>query len=58
MARNEYKKITFEDKFARKYFGEHTRKAILKAERKTNNNKMRKYNKKLIEKSLDIYQFI
>ena len=53
MARNEFKKLTEEDKFARKYFGKQTRKAILKAERKNNNNKMRRYNNKLIEKNLE-----
>lgn len=50
--KNEYKKITQEDKFARKYFGSKTKKAIKRDENKKNKKIMRRYNKKLIEKSL------
>lgn len=53
MARNERKKITFEDKFARKYYSDKSSKAIKKQERRMNNRKSREYNKKMIEKGLD-----
>lgn len=49
MARNEHKKLTEEDKFARKYFGKHARLGTIRSERKRNKKKMRKYNKKLIK---------
>lgn len=50
--RNEHKKITSEDKFARKYFGDKTKKAIKKFENRNNNKKMRRHSKKLIKKEL------
>ena len=49
MARNEHKKLTEEDEFARKYFGKHARLGTIRSERKRNKKKMRKYNKKLIK---------
>lgn len=49
MSRNEYKKITSEDKFARKYFCKHVRLGYIKTEKKRNKKKMRQYNKKLVE---------
>lgn len=49
MARNEHKKLTEEDKFARKYFCKHARLGTIRSERKRNKKKMRKYNKKLVK---------
>lgn len=50
--RNEYKKITFEDKFARKFYSDKSSRAIKKQENKRNKKIMRRYNKKLINKEL------
>ena len=52
--RNEYKKITFEDKFARKYYSKRSSNAIRKQENRRNKKLMRKYNKKLIKKELEM----
>lgn len=51
--RNEKKKITWEDKFGRKYYCKHARLGLVRFQKKTNNKTMRRYNKNLIEKSLD-----
>ena len=51
--RNEYKKITFEDKFARKYYSKKSSNAIKKWENRRNKKIMRRYNKKLIKKELE-----
>ena len=53
MAKNEFKKLTFEDKFARKFFSDRRKKAIKKQERILNNKIMRRHNKNLIEKNLE-----
>ena len=50
--RNEYKKITFEDEFARKFYSKKSSNAIKKQENKRNKKIMRRYNKKLINKEL------
>ena len=50
--RSERKKITTEDKFARKYYSDKSSKAIKKQERIANNKKMRNYDKKIVEKNL------
>ena len=52
--RSEYKKITFEDKFARKFYSKKSANAIKKQENKRNKKIMRKYNKKLIKKELEM----
>ena len=54
--RNEYKKITFEDKFARKYYSKKSIRAIKKEENKRNKKLMRRYNKKLINEELKLYE--
>lgn len=48
MIRNEYKKLTKEDKFARKYYCQHARLNSLRNDKRENKRKMRRYNKKLI----------
>ena len=53
MAKNEFKKLTVEDKFARKFFSDRRKKAIKKQERILNNKIMRRHNKNLIEKNLE-----
>lgn len=55
MSRNEYKKITSEDKFARKYFCKHTRLGYIRTEKRRNRKKMREYNKKLVEEQEEIF---
>ena len=52
--RSEYKKITFEDKFARKFYSKKSSDAIKKQENKRNKKIMRRYNKKLIKKELEM----
>ena len=50
--RNEYKKITFEDEFARKFYSDKSSRAIKKQENKRNKKIMRRYNKKIINEEL------
>lgn len=50
--RNEYKKITFEDEFARKFYSDKSSRAIKKQENKRNKKLMRRYSKKLINEEL------
>lgn len=52
-ARNEKKKLTFEDKFARHSYCQHARLNSVRNDKKQATRKMRKINKKIIEKSLD-----
>ena len=52
-ARNEKKKLTFEDKFARHFYGQHARLNSIRNDKKKATRKMRQINKKIIEKSLD-----
>lgn len=52
-ARNEKKKLTFEDKFARHFYCQHARLNSIRNDKKHATRKMRRINKKIIEKSLD-----
>ena len=52
-ARNEKKKLTFEDKFARHFYCQHARLNSIRNDKKQATRKMRRINKKIIEKSLD-----
>ena len=52
-ARNEKKKLTFEDKFARNFYCPHARLNSIRNDKKQATRKMRRINKKIIEKSLD-----
>ena len=52
-ARNEKKKLTFEDKFARHFYCTHARRNSIRNDKKQATRKMRRINKKIIEKSLD-----
>ena len=51
--RNEKKKLTFEDKFARHFYCQHARLNSIRNDKKQATRKMRQINKKIIEKSLD-----
>lgn len=53
MIRNEYKKLTEEDKFARKYYCQRARLNSVRNDKRENKRKMRRYNKKLIREELD-----
>lgn len=52
-ARNEKKKLTFEDKFARHFYCPHARLNSIRNDKKQATRKMRRINKKIIEKSID-----
>ena len=52
-ARNEKKKLTFEDKFARHFYCPHARLNSIRNDKKQATRKMRRINKEIIEKSLD-----
>ena len=52
-ARNEKKKLPFEDKFARHFYCQHARLNSIRNNKKQATRKMRRINKKIIEKSLD-----
>ena len=52
-ARNEKKKLTFEDKFARHFYCPRARLNSIRNDKKQATRKMRRINKKIIEKSLD-----
>ena len=45
--RNDKKKMTFEDKFARHYYCQHARLNSIRNDKKCNSKKMRKINKNL-----------
>lgn len=51
--RNEKKKLTFEDKFARHFYCPHARLNSIRNDKKQATRKMRRIDKKIIEKSLD-----
>lgn len=51
--RNEKKKMTFEDKFARNNYCKHARLGSIREDKKRNAKEMRQINKKIIKKSLD-----
>jgi hypothetical protein len=50
--RNEKKKLTWEDKFGRKYYCQHARLNSIREDKRRNKKKMRKINKKMCEKAL------
>ena len=52
-ARNEKKKLTFEDKFARHFYCPHARLNSIRNDKKQATRKMRRINKKKKKKSLD-----
>lgn len=52
-AKNEKKKLTFEDKFARHFYCQHARLNSVRNDKKQATRKMRKINKKMCEKTLD-----
>ena len=47
------KKLTFEDKFARHFYCPHARLNSIRNDKKQATRKMRRINKKIVEKSLD-----
>ena len=47
--KNEKVKLTFEDKFARKYYCQHARLNSIRGDKKYNNKKMRRINKKMAQ---------
>ena len=49
---NDKKKLTYEDKFARKYYCQHARLNSIRNDKKQAKKKMRIINKKIIEKGL------
>lgn len=51
-SRNDKKKMTFEDKFARHFYCEHARLNSIRNDKKQCTRKFRKMNKKLCEKGL------
>lgn len=51
-SRNDKKKLTEEDKFARKFYCPHARLGYIRWAKKANSKKMRKINKKLCKKEL------
>lgn len=53
MKRNTYKTHTFEDKFARRYYGEHARLNSIRADKKEQHKKFRRDCKKFIDKYLN-----
>ena len=48
-ARSEKKKLTFEDKFARRFYCQHARLNFVRNDKKQATSKMRKINKKMCE---------
>lgn len=52
-AKNEKKKLTFEDKFARHFYCQHARLNSIRNDKKQATRKMRKINKKMCKKPLD-----
>ena len=52
-AKNEKVKLTFEDKFARRFYCQHARLNSIRNNKKQATRKMRKINKKICKKSLD-----
>lgn len=51
-SRNDKKKLTFEDKFARHFYCQHARLNSIRNDKKQNTKKMRKINKNLCKKEL------
>ena len=52
-AKNEKKKLTFEDKFARRFYCQHARLNSIRQDKKNCTRKMRGINKKICQESLD-----
>ena len=52
-AKNEKKKLTFEDKFARRFYCQHARLNSIRQDKKNCARKMRRINKKICQESLD-----
>ena len=52
-AKNEKKKLTFEDKFARRFCCQHARLDSIRQDKKNCTHKMRRINKKICQESLD-----
>ena len=50
--RNEKKKLTWEDKFGRKFYCQHARLNSVRSDKKRNKKIMRKINKKICKKAL------
>lgn len=50
--RNEYKKTTFEDKFAREYYCSHARLNSVRRDKKEQHKSFRRNSKKIIDKEL------
>lgn len=53
MANNQHKKLTFEDKFARRFYCQHARLNSVRADKKKQRKDMRKINKEICKKGLD-----
>ena len=52
-AKNEKKKLTFEDKFARHFYCQHARLNSIRQDKENCTRKMRRINKKICQESLD-----
>ena len=52
-AKNEKKKLTFEDKFARRFYCQHARLKSIRQDKHDCTRKMRKINKEICRKALD-----
>lgn len=52
-AKNEKKKLTFEDKFARHFYCQHARLNSIRQDKRDCTYKMRKINKEICRKALD-----
>lgn len=51
--KNEKKKLTFEDKFARRFYCQHARLNSIRQDKKNCTRKMRQINKEICRKALD-----
>lgn len=51
--KNEKKKLTFEDKFARRFYCQHARLNSIRQDKKNCTHKMRQINKEICRKALD-----
>ena len=52
-AKNEKKKLAFEDKLARRFYCQHARLNSIRQDKKNCTHKMRKINKEICRKALD-----
>lgn len=53
MTRSIHKKLTYEDKFARKYYPDHARLNLLRSEKREQHRQMRRLSKKVIREGLE-----